>query len=36
MESRTAEDRIEQAERHGISSSVDFDADYRDVASLTA
>jgi polysaccharide biosynthesis protein PslF len=26
-------DRIEQAERHGISSSVD--ADYRDVASLT-
>jgi glycosyltransferase involved in cell wall biosynthesis len=28
--------RIEQAERHGISSSVDFDADYRDVASLTA
>jgi glycosyltransferase involved in cell wall biosynthesis len=30
------QDRIEQAERHGISSSVDFDADYRDVASLTA
>jgi len=29
-------DRIEQAERLGISSSVDFDADYRDVASLTA
>jgi glycosyltransferase involved in cell wall biosynthesis len=29
-------DRIEQAERHGISSSVDFDDDYRDVASLTA
>ena len=28
--------RIEQAERHGISSSVFFDADYRDVASLTA
>ncbi len=28
--------RIEQAERHGISSSVEFDADYRDVASLTA
>jgi glycosyltransferase involved in cell wall biosynthesis len=28
--------RIEQAERHGISSSVVFDADYRDVASLTA
>ena len=28
--------RIEQAERHGISSSIDFDADYRDVASLTA
>ena len=28
--------RIEQAERHGISSSVDFDSDYRDVASLTA
>ena len=30
------QDRIEQAERHGISSSVVFDADYRDVASLTA
>jgi polysaccharide biosynthesis protein PslF len=30
------EDRIEQAGRHGISSSVVFDADYRDVASLTA
>lgn len=29
-------DRIEQAERHGISASVDFDDDYRDVASLTA
>ncbi len=29
-------DRVEQAERHGISSSVDFDDDYRDVASLTA
>ena len=29
-------DRIAQAERHGISSSVFFDADYRDVASLTA
>ncbi len=29
-------DRIEQAQRHGISSSVDFDDDYRDVASLTA
>lgn len=29
-------DRIAQAERHGISSSVVFDADYRDVASLTA
>ncbi len=28
--------RIDQAERHGISSSVVFDADYRDVASLTA
>ena len=27
---------MEQAERHGISSSVVFDADYRDVASLTA
>ncbi len=30
------QDRIEQAQRHGISSSVVFDADYRDVASLTA
>ncbi len=30
------QDRIEQAERYGISSSVSFDADYRDVASLTA
>ena len=29
-------DRIEQAERHGNSSSVDFDDDYHDVASLTA
>lgn len=29
-------DRIEQAKRHGISASVDFDDDYRDVASLTA
>lgn len=29
-------DRIEQAERHGIASSVDFDDDYRDVAALTA
>jgi glycosyltransferase involved in cell wall biosynthesis len=28
--------RIEQAKRHGISSSVDFDDDYRDVAALTA
>jgi glycosyltransferase involved in cell wall biosynthesis len=28
--------RIAQAERHGVSSSVDFDASYRDVASLTA
>jgi polysaccharide biosynthesis protein PslF len=30
------QERIEQAKRHGISSSVAFDADYRDVASLTA
>ena len=30
------QDRMEQAERHGISASVDFDDDYRDVASLTA
>ncbi len=30
------QDRMEQAERHGITSSVVFDADYRDVASLTA
>ena len=30
------QDRIEQAQRHGIASSVEFDADYRDVASLTA
>jgi glycosyltransferase involved in cell wall biosynthesis len=30
------QDRVEQAQRHGISSSVVFDADYRDVASLTA
>ena len=29
-------ERIEQAERYGISSSVSFDADYRDVRSLTA
>jgi len=29
-------ERMEQAERHGISSSVVFDDDYRDVASLTA
>ncbi len=29
-------DRIAQAERHGISSSVDFDDDYRDVAALTS
>jgi polysaccharide biosynthesis protein PslF len=29
-------ERIEQAERHGLSSSVVFDANYRDVASLTA
>ena len=28
-------DRMEQAERDGISSSVEFDADYRDVWSLT-
>jgi glycosyltransferase involved in cell wall biosynthesis len=28
-------ERMEQAERHGLSSSVVFDADYRDVASLT-
>ena len=27
--------RIEQARQHGISSSVDFDDDYRDVAALT-
>ncbi len=30
------QDRVEQAERHGIAESVVFDADYRDVASLTA
>ncbi len=30
------QDRIEQAERLGISSSVDFDAGYRDVTLLTA
>jgi glycosyltransferase involved in cell wall biosynthesis len=30
------QDRMEQAERHGIASAVSFDADYRDVASLTA
>jgi polysaccharide biosynthesis protein PslF len=29
-------ERIAQAHRHGISSSVIFDADYRDLASLTA
>jgi glycosyltransferase involved in cell wall biosynthesis len=29
-------DRMEQAARHGIASSIVFDADYRDVASLTA
>ena len=29
-------DRMNQAERHGLSSSVVFDADYRDVESLTA
>ena len=28
--------RIEQAWRNGVAGSVDFDADYRDVASLTA
>ena len=28
-------DRVDQAERHGLSSSVVFDADYRDVESLT-
>jgi glycosyltransferase involved in cell wall biosynthesis len=28
--------RMEQAERNGVASSVVFDADYRDVASLTA
>jgi glycosyltransferase involved in cell wall biosynthesis len=28
-------DRMDQAERHGLSSSVVFDADYRDVESLT-
>jgi polysaccharide biosynthesis protein PslF len=30
------QDRMEQAQRYGIASSVVFDADYRDVASLTA
>ena len=30
------QDRMAQAARHGMSSSVVFDADYRDVASLTA
>jgi glycosyltransferase involved in cell wall biosynthesis len=30
------QDRIEQAQRHGLGSSVVFDADYRDVPSLTA
>ncbi len=29
-------ERMEQAKRHGLSSSVVFDASYRDVASLTA
>jgi polysaccharide biosynthesis protein PslF len=29
-------ERMDQAEQHGLSSSVIFDADYRDVASLTA
>ena len=29
-------ERMAQAERYGISASVEFDADYRDVASLTA
>jgi polysaccharide biosynthesis protein PslF len=29
-------ERMAQAERHGVSSSVVFDASYRDVASLTA
>jgi glycosyltransferase involved in cell wall biosynthesis len=28
-------DRLAQAKRHGLSSSVEFDADYRDVESLT-
>ena len=30
------QDRMKQAQRYGIASSVAFDADYRDVASLTA
>jgi glycosyltransferase involved in cell wall biosynthesis len=30
------QDRIEQVERYEMSSSVSFDSDYRDVASLTA
>jgi glycosyltransferase involved in cell wall biosynthesis len=30
------QDRMDQAERYGIASSVSFDADYRDVPSLTA
>ena len=30
------QERMEQAKRHGISSSVVFDDDYRDVSSLTA
>jgi glycosyltransferase involved in cell wall biosynthesis len=30
------QERMEQAERHGISSSVVFDSNYRDVESLTA
>ena len=30
------QERMAQAERHGVSSSVTFDSSYRDVASLTA
>jgi glycosyltransferase involved in cell wall biosynthesis len=30
------QDRMDQAERHGLSSSVEFDAAYRDVDSLTS
>jgi len=33
---RYRRERMEQAERYGLSGSVVFDADYRDVASLTA